>query len=99
MVENYIIYAKILETNYGVNIKRFCYHLNKRGKTNFLSDYSKDKNSFEVQQEIEKANKVLKCNIEIMLEILVERIQQENYNEFIKTMACLYKKEKIMFIS
>ena len=95
---NYIRLAKYLETKYRINIKRFCYHLVKVDNSKFLIDYVQEGYTFPpVRKEIDKANKVFRCDINNMLQELCNKIKQDEYEAFTETLASVYQKEKIMF--
>lgn len=90
--------ARILEVKHGVNIKRFCYYLNKRGKTDFISWYYLDCNSCEIRKEIERANKVLNCNMDEALQELCTKLEQDEYRQFVEALSRAYQHERIMFL-
>ena len=95
---NYIRLTKYLERKYRINLKRFCYHLVKVGKTDFLIDFMQEGYNFPpVRKEIDKANKVFRCDISNMLQELCSKIKQDEYEAFTETLSSVYQKEKIMF--
>jgi hypothetical protein len=90
--------AKYLEIKYGVNLKRFCYHLVKSNKSDFLLNYLNNPESPHIQKEILKANKIIGCNMDNVLQNLCSKIESTEYVSFIENLSSLYQNEKIMFI-
>lgn len=100
MARNYEKLARVLELKYGINIKRFCNHLIKIEKPDFLIDFKQERYGFpQVQKEIDKANKIFSCDMNNILQDLCNKIKQDEYIQFTETLSRAYQSEKVMFLN